>query len=125
MIIVGILITITGILLTLAFIIGRITCSMRAEATVSKILETSITMRGRKLKEYTPEFTYIINGKTFTDKAETPSRKKDKYIVGQKVTVYVNPKHPEKTWFGNNLGFLFLGLAAVVIGAGLIFLSVI
>ncbi len=123
MIIIGIIITAIGLLFVVAFAFGRARCKMRIEATVSRLATKSIKLRGSTLTDTTPIFTYSVNGKEYTYKAEMSTINRKRFAVGQKEFIYINDKHPEESRFGNNLGFLFFGICCVLVGALFIVLS--
>ena len=125
MIIIGSVITIIGLLFVVAFVISRARCKTRTEATVSRLATKSIKLRGRTVTDTTPIFTYTVNGKEYTYKAEMSTTNRKRFTVGQKEFIYINDKHPEEARFGNNLGFLLFGFCCVLVGAVFIVLSII
>lgn len=124
MIVIGIIISVIGLLFVVAFATSRSKCKMRIEATVSRLATKSMKLRGRTVTDITPIFTYTVNGKEYTYKAETSTTNRKKFAVGQKEFIYINDKHPEEARFGNNLGFLFCGFVFILLGAVVIALSV-
>ena len=123
MIIVGIIIAVIGALLVVAFAGSRVRCKMRIEATVSRLATKSMRLRGSTLTETTPVFTYTVNGKEYTYKAEMSTANRKRFAVGQKEFIYINDKNPEEARFGSNLGFLAFGICCVLVGALFIVLS--
>lgn len=123
MIVVGIIISVIGLLFVVAFAISRARCKMRIEATVSRLATKSMKLRGRTVTDTTPIFTYTVNGKEYTYKAEMSTANRKRFAVGQKEFIYINDKHPEEARFGNNLGFLVCGICCVLVDALFIVLS--
>ena len=123
MIVIGIIISVIGLLFVVAFAISRARCKMRIEATVSRLATKSIKLRGRTVTDTTPIFTYTVNGKEYTYKAEMSTTNRKRFAVGQKEFIYINEKKPEEARFGNNLGFLVFGICCVLVGALFIVLS--
>ncbi len=120
MIVLGILLAITGLLLTLAFVFALLKCREKTEATVSKLVVKNITLRGSTVKQYTPVFTYTVGTNEYSAKADFSTIKPDKFTVGQKVTVHVNAKNPAEMRFGGNVRIIILG--AVLLAAGILVL---
>ena len=116
---VAIVITAIGVLILAAFIYTRTCCNTPIEATVSKIREQKHYYRGRTTWEYTPEFTYVVDGKKYTSKADSPTRDANRYEVGQKLRVFYDPRHPENTRVTGNLGFFAVGLVLTAAGLAL------
>ena len=123
MIIIGSVITIIGLLFVVAFATSRAKCKTRTQATVSRLATKSIKLRGRTVTDITPIFTYTVNGKEYTYKAEMSTTNRKRFTVGQKEFIYINEKKPEEARFGNNLGFLLFGICCVLVGALFIVLS--
>lgn len=125
MIVVGIILAAIGLLLIIAFICNRLKCRIKVEASVKKLAEQSVTLRGSTVKQYIPVFIYMVDGVTYTASANTATTKKDKFTVGQKLTIHANPKNPSSIRYGSNLGFLLAGLVFAGLGALFIVLSII
>ncbi len=123
MIVFGIVITFIGLLFIVSFAISRVTCKTRIEATVSKLATKTIKLRGTTVVEYTPVFTYTVNGKEYTYKAEMSTIRKNRFSVGQKAFVFINETRPNEARYGSNLGILLFGLVCFLIGAIFIVLS--
>lgn len=116
MTVIGVLLALAGILLIVSFVLGRVKSRAAVEATVSGLMVKTIHLRGTKVKQYTPEVTYMVDGKEYKEKADVSTFKKDKYSEGQKVRVYVDPKRPEAVRFGSGAGFLAAGLILLLAG---------
>ena len=124
MIIIGSVITIIGLLFVVAFATSRAKCKTRTQATVSRLATKPIKLRGRTVTDTTPIFTYTVNGKEYTYKAEMSTTNRKRFTVGQKEFIYINDKHPEEARFGNNLGFFLCGFVFILIGTAFIVLSI-
>ncbi len=125
MIAIGIIIAVGGLLFIVAFGISRARCKTRIEATVCKLATKSMKLRGRTVTDTTPIFSYSVNGKEYTYKAEMSTASRKRFCVGQKEFIYINEKHPEEARFGSNLRFLLCGIVLFLLGAALIALSMI
>ena len=123
MIVIGIIIAIIGLLFVVAFVISRVRCKTKTESIVSGLATKSIKLRGKTVTDTTPIFTYTVNGKEYTYKAEMSTVKRKRFVVGQKEFIYINDKHPEEARFGNNLRFLFFGICCALVGTLFIVLS--
>ncbi len=121
--IVGIILAVIGVLLLFAFVYSKIRCRTGVEATISKIIEKKTVFRGSTIKEFTPVFTYTVNQKKYTQKADLVTRNAKKYAVGQKCIVLVDMEHPEKMRFGSNIGIFFCGLCLSVLGIFIVYVS--
>lgn len=123
MFVIGIIIAVIGLLFVVAFAISRARCKMRIEATVSRFATKSMKLRGSTVTDTTPIFTYTVNGKEYTYKAEMSTTNRKRFTVGQKEFIYINDKNPEEARFGNNFGFLLFGICCVLVGAVFIVLA--
>lgn len=112
----GIILTIIGLLIIIGFIMSLAKCKTKAEATVSQIIETKNVLRGSTIKSYSPVFSYKADDKDYFFKSEKSSLNPQKYEVGQKVTVYIDKKHPETARFGVNIGIFLSGLVLTFVG---------
>lgn len=125
MIVLGIVLSLIGVLMIVSLAMSKIKCRTAIEATVSKITEKSTTLRGSTIKSYSPVFTYSFGGRQYTAKSDVSTRNPDKYTVGQKLTVFTDEAHPENVRYGSNVGILFGGLVFALLGALFIVLSLI
>ena len=121
MIVLGSILLIIGGLLIISFILCKTKCRTKVEATVSEIEVKKTPLRGTTLKQYTPIFAYMLNGKKYTAKAEIATCKKEMFFIGQNITIFVNPNNPESVRYAHNWGFLLTGIALALVG-GLIFI---
>lgn len=122
MIVVGILLTVIGLLLILAFLLSRIRCKTETEAVVAKIIEKKRFYRGRTITDYTPVFAYTVNNKEYHTKAEFSTTNTKKFFVGRKMTVFTDADHPENIRCGSNFGYCLAGIAFTLMGAFIIVL---
>lgn len=123
MIVLGIVIVFIGSLLIVSFVISRAKCKTRVEATVSRLEKKSMYFRGRTVTDTTPIFTYTVNGKEYTYKAEMSTTNRKRFSVGQKEFIYISEKNPREARFGSNIGFLLFGIVLFLIGAAFIVLT--
>lgn len=122
MIIIGVLFAIFGCLLLISFFISILTCRNRIEASVSKIEKRPFYLRGSSLSFYTPIFKYIIDNKTYIQKADVSTLNKNKFVLDKRIIIYVDKKNPKKMRINNNLNFLILGFVILVVGILIMYL---
>ena len=120
MIVLGIILALVGVLLIAAVINSKGKCTMRVEATVSSLIVKAMPRRGYTVDYYTPIFTYTVDGKEYSTKADLFTKDKKLFAVGQKATVLVNPADPAMMRYGSTAGFLITGIVLAL--AGLFFL---
>lgn len=120
MIIIGITLTMLGILLLISFLLSRIKCKTVTEAIVCKIIVKKRYFRGRTIKEYTPVFEYSVNGKKYTYKADSSTRNSNKFFKGQTLNIYIDPKQPDAARYGSNAVYCIAGI--IFAAAGMFFL---
>ena len=123
MLIPGIILTVIGLLLLFACVFSYTRCRVRTEAVVSRVNVKKTYLRGTTLREFTPVFTYTVNGKQYTAQSYVTTRKPDRYTVGQTVTVYTDARNPENMRYGSHIGFLCAGIVLTAAGALLIVLT--
>ena len=123
MIVLGCILDLLGVLLILAFAVSRIKCTTAVAAVVSHIDIKKMTVRGSTVKRYLPTFTYTVNGKEYTAKADSDTADARKFIVGQTVTIYTDINNPTVIRYGSNSGFLTAGIILTAVGIGIIVLS--
>lgn len=116
--IVGIVLSVIGVLVLASVLVSRIKCKTAVEAVVSRVSVKKSYLRGKTYKFSTPVFTYIYNNKKYTQKANISTLKTGKYSVGDTFTVYIDPKNPAAMRFGANSGVIVCG--ALLLTAGLI-----
>ena len=116
MIVLGIVLTVIGLLLIIAFVSGRIRCNTETEAVVVRIIEKKQYHRGRTVSDCTPVFSYSVNGKEYTAKPEYSTSDTKKFSVGQKVMIFTDAGHPENIRYGSNAGFCIAGIVLAALG---------
>ncbi len=116
--IVGLLLSLVGLLLLVSFVFSRIKCTVETEATVSDVISKSTFWRGKTLWQCTPVFTYYVDGKEYSGKADFSVSDPKKFTVGQSVRIFVNKKSPIEFRCGSNAGIVILGI--LLLAAGLV-----
>lgn len=120
MIVLGIILALVGVLLVAAHGYNRRNCTMRVEATVSDLAVKKMPRKGYYVNYYTPVFSYTVDGKAYSTKADLSTKDGKLFAVGQKATVLVNPADPAMMRYGSTLGFLLTGVVLALIGIGII-----
>ncbi len=119
--IVGIIFTIFGVGYPALKISHRLACSQKVTATVSKLNKTATYHhRGRTSHRYIPSFTYTVDGKQYTAKADIETQNTAKYAKGKEFIIRYNPKKPEEISVGVSVFPYLSGGFATVIGIALI-----
>lgn len=116
MLVLGIVLTVIGLLLLLAFLLSRIRCRTETEAEIVRFIEKKHFFRGRTVIDRTPVFGYTVNGKKYTAKSDHSSSDPKKYSVGQKLTIFIDADHPESIRHGSNIGFCITGIVLALLG---------
>ena len=116
MLIFGIILAVIGAALLVAFICNRLNCHKKVDATITKVLEDEVKIRGSSVKKYIPVFTYTVDGKEYTQKTNTSTYKNGRFQVGYKTIVYVNPKNPTNVRYESNTEFLVAGINFLLLG---------
>ena len=122
MLIVGILLAVIGALLIVAYVRSKTKCIAPVQAAVVRLAVTKFPLRGTTVKKYAPVFTYSVDGKEYSGKADITTFKSDKYRIGQQYTVFIDPEDPGVFRFGNIIGFLLVGILFALAGALMIVL---
>ena len=123
MLIFGIVLGVLGLLLVVAFILSRVRCTTKTEATVGRLIEKKMYLRGRTVKDITPVFTYTFDGKQYEAKADLSTTNAKRFTVGQKEYIYIDASHPENIRYGSNIGFLLTGIVIAAIGIFIIVIA--
>ena len=119
--VVGIILAAIGLLLIMAKVMTYIKCTVPINATVVKLEKEYTFFRGVEHTHYRPIVGYVVDGKSYTEKAYVRTRQKTKYPIGSKMKLCYNPRNPKETRFVGQLFPLPMGLAFLLIGAALIF----
>lgn len=122
MLVIGIILALLGLLLLIAFVLSNVRCKKATEATVVKLVDKKQYVRGRTVHLITPVFGYSVDSKEYTVKADFSVSSEKKFYVGKKVTVYLDPKHPEAVRYGHYVGYGLAGLILLALGAFVIVL---
>ena len=118
--IVGIILSAIGILSIVSGIISKIKCSEPVEGTVTHLKDKSYYHRGITTHDITPTVAYTYNGKTYESKAPASTSDKNKYRVGGRIKVFVNPKRPGEFKLKNTLLPYVFGVILLIPGVILI-----
>ena len=114
--IVGMILSVIGILLIVAFLMSRLRCRTLTRAAVSKISEQKRYYKGRVITDYIPVFEYSVNGKKYTYKADSSTRDPNRFYIGQELNLYIDAKHPETARYGSNAGYCIAGILFAAVG---------
>ena len=117
---VGVMLTGIGLLLITAKVLTYIRCTVPINATVVKPEKEYTYFRGVKHTHYRPVVRYVVDGKSYTEKAYFRTYRKTKYPIGSETEICYNPKSPEKMRFVGHLFPLPIGLVFLFIGSVLI-----
>lgn len=123
MIIIGILLTLLGLILISSFLFSIIKCKTETPAVIEKIIVKKRYSRGINIKYCTPVFSYTVNNKKYTTKADFFTLNSKKYFVGQNVIVYTDVNNPNRMRYGSNISFCIEGLAFSALGIFIIILT--
>ena len=118
--VVGIILAGIGLLLLMAKVMTYIKCTVPINATVVKLEKEYTFLRGVENTHYRPVVRYVVDGKSYTEKAYFRTYRKTKYPIGSEIEICYNPKNPEKMRFVGHLFPLPLGLAFLFVGTVLI-----
>lgn len=119
--VVGIIISVIGLLLIMAKVTTYIRCNVPINATVVKLEIEYTFFRGVEHTHYRPVVRYVVDGKSYTEEAYFRTYRKMKYPIDSEMKIYYNPKNPELIRFVGHPFPLPLGLVFLLIGAVLIY----
>ena len=117
---VGIILSGIGLLLLTAKILTYIRCTVPVNATVVKLEKEYTFLRGVERTHYRPVLRYVVDGKSYTEKAYFRTCRKTKYQVGSEMEICYNPKKPKEMRFVGPPFPLPSGLVFLLIGTVLI-----
>lgn len=118
--VVGILFTGIGLLLITAKIMTYIKCTVPINATVVKLEKEYTYFRSTEHTLYRPIARYVVDGKSYTEKAYFRTCCKTKYPIDSEMKIYYNPMNPKEMRFVGHLFPLPIGLVFLFIGAVLV-----
>ncbi|MCI6616666.1 DUF3592 domain-containing protein [Ruminococcus sp.] len=118
--VVGIIISVIGLLLIMAKVTTYIKCNVPINATVVKLEIEYTFFLGVEHTHYRPVVRYVVDGKSYTEEAYFRTYRKMKYPIDSEMKIYYNPKNPELIRFVGHPFPLTLGLVFLLIGAVLI-----
>lgn len=118
--IVGILLSLLGILCFSGAIQNNKACSLSVTAKVIG-MEKDEHSYWRGTYRYFPTFSYTVNGKEYVIKDEfSATRSKSKYRVGGEIIIKCDPENPEEIKVGVKLSPYIIGIVFAAIGVLLI-----
>lgn len=118
--VVGIIISVIGLLLIIAKVMTYIKCTVQINATVVELEKEYTFFRGVEHTHYRPVVRYAVDGKSYTEKAHFRTYRKTKYPIASVIKICYNPKNPEQMRFVGHPFPLPLGLVFLFIGTVLI-----
>lgn len=122
MIVLGIILALLGCLLLSSVLYTKIQCRTRVEAVVSRVEQKKLPVRGGSKTLYTPVFSYTVDGKKYTVKADLTTKDAKRYGAGQKEFVFIDSRHPDIMGYGSTFGFFLTGLCLLAIGVAILVL---
>ena len=118
--IVGIILSLFGILSIVCGIISKRRCTESVEGVVAGLKDKTFYHRGITTHQITPVIRYSYDGKTYESKAYTSTSDTKKYRVGGRVTVFVNPDKPEEYRMGKAIFPYVFGVILLIPGVVLV-----
>ena len=119
--IVGMILVGISLLLLTAKVMTYIKCTVAINAAVVKLKKEYTHYRGVKHTHYHPIVGYVVDGKSYTEKAYFRTFRETKYPIGSEMKIYYNPRNPEEIRFVGHPFPLPMGLVFLFIGAVLIY----
>lgn len=116
----GIIVALLGAIILFAMIRSIAKCRTRVEATICSLKTEKTSLRGTTVYSYSPVVSYEVNGNSYEANAPFSTGKKDKYIVGNKLVIYINASDPSDYRFPGKLGLWITGF--VMLALGLLFI---
>lgn len=110
-----------GLLLLAAKLLAYIKCTVPVNAAVVKLKKECSHFRGVTHTHYRPVVGYVVDGKSYTEKAHFRTYRETKYPIGSEIKICYNPRKPEEMRFVGHLFPLPLGLVFLFLGAVLIY----
>lgn len=112
----GIIITQLGFLLIVIEINITVKCRERTTAEITRLKKSTTLLRGSGVNYYSPEFTYIKDDINYFGITPFSTRHKDKYRIGDKITIYINSTDPEQYRLKRINGILIFGFVTLAVG---------
>lgn len=119
--IVGIIFAFIGLLLITAKVMSFIKCTVPINAAVVKPEKEHTYFRSVEYTHYRPVVKYVVDGKSYTQKAYFCSLRETKYPINSEMKIYYDPRDPEKIRFVGHMFPLPMGIVFLLIGAVLIY----
>lgn len=120
MLVIGLILSLAGILLLLGEIRDSAACSQSVTARVIR-MEKDAQSYWRGTFRYYPVFSYAVNGETYIRKAKaSPTRNKNKYRIGEELAIRYSPEHPEHFRTGARVSAYLISMVLLAIGITLI-----
>lgn len=95
----------------------------RCKGKVERINKSIQRDKGGDTMMYSPVFSYDVNGTNYTHESSTSSGY-CKYKAGDRVTVFYNPKNPNKYYVEGDKYNIFMDVAVLVMGVLIIAIGV-
>ena len=97
----------------------RSVCSFETEGVVVELVQKVTTNKGHKRLSYAPVFSYEFEGVSYKYKSSVYSQL-DRFKIGQRVTVMVNPDEPTEVYIPESniewiLGWIIAGVGGLLI----------
>ena len=118
--VVGIILTGIGLLLLAAKVRTYVLCTVAVHAAVVKLELEYTHFRGVEHTNYRPVVRYVVDGKSYTEKAHFRTYRKTKYPIGSEIKICYNPRKPEEIRFVGHTFPMPTGLVFLIIGTVLI-----
>ncbi len=115
----GIILAILGAIILFTAVKNALTCKKKIYATISSIATQKTTLRGSTIYYYHPVVAYDAGGNHYETQAPFSTGRKDKYIIGNKMVVYIDESNPGSCRFPGKPGLWITGL--LFLFAGLFF----
>lgn len=118
--VVGIILSLIGLIILISIIAKHIGCSMSVDADIINVESNRNTIRGSTYYTYTPVIKYNVNSRECVNKIPTETRNQNKYVIGSKLKIRVNPSNPDDFAYKTSGSAIFFGLLFLALGAILV-----
>lgn len=104
-------------------------CIAPAVATITDVIKAQKTNdEGRNIKgyDYTPVFTYVVEGVSYEKRADFSTSDKDEYEIGEPLNIMYNPGNPDEVQVAGKsansskafgVAMLLLGVVIMIVGS--------